>query len=470
MFLTPEHFPEPPQANLFKFLQHYSDRTGGAVIPLKYLSDNLRERLDAGKALQYEELWEACSETTVPDDQFVWSMDMLRERAAEQATGEAITEAMEILRQGKQEGAEYLKGDLDARQRLLERFQEIDREVTRQEAPEGAIQDEFSNMLDDYAQAKAQRLSGTSLGIRTGVEEIDRKLGGFQRGELVLIAGYSSDGKSSFAVQIAWSAAVEQGKNVVFLTTETLRKQIIRKLQSRHSKMPQFGMPDGLNSWDLKSGTLPDEMEAKLTEVTRDLAKNPAYGKLYIKQVPRSATLASLDQALHRIQRSFDIDLVIIDYIALLNSERRRQSNREELESMMKESKLLAVNFNNSRGVPVISPWQVTREARTKAEQEGQYSSSATSGTAEATNSADVILSLLAPTDNTNRYTDVTAQILKSRDGETANGITVEVDYATSTFRSRTVPGLDDFRSRGGDGRAGLFGEDTGYGGLLDNM
>lgn len=466
-FLTPEHFPEPPQANLFRFLVHYSDRTGGAIIPLKYLSDNLREKLDAGKALQYEELYEACAETHVPDDQFLWSMDQLRDRAAEQATGEALTEAMEILRQGKEERGEFIQGHAEARQRLLESFQEIDREITRQDAPEGNMKDEFSDLLDDYAQAKARRLAGTSGGIRTGVEEIDRKVGGFQRGELILLAGYSSDGKSSFGVQVAWSAAVEQGKNVVFLTTETLRHQIRRKIVSRHSKLPQFGLlPDGLNSWDLKSGTLPDELEAKYTEVTRDLTKNPAYGNLFIAQVPRSATLASLDQRLHRIQRGFDIDLVVMDYLALLQSGLRRQSNREELEMLMKEAKLLAVNFNNGQGVPFVSPWQVSRDARTKAEQAGMYDSTATSGTAEATNSADLILSLLAPTDNTSRYTDITMQILKNRDGETANGITVEVDYATSTFRSRTVPGLDLRRSA--DGRASLGSDD--YGSLLDTM
>ena len=132
----------------------------------------------------------------------------------------------------------------------------------------------------------------------------------------------------------------------------------------------------------------------------------------------------------------------------------------------MKEAKLLAVNFNNGQGVPFVSPWQVSRDARTKAEQAGMYDSTATSGTAEATNSADLILSLLAPTDNTSRYTDITMQILKNRDGETANGITVEVDYATSTFRSRTVPGLDLRRSA--DGRASLGSDD--YGSLLDNM
>lgn len=448
-FLTPEHFPEPPQANLFKFLTLYSDRTGGAVIPQKYLSD-LLQTVETGKALLYEELWNVAAETTVSDDEFVWSMDQLRDEAAKQATGEALTEAMEILRTGIQEGPDTIKGHAEARQRVLESFQEIDREVTRQDAPEGDMRDELSEMLDDYAQAKAARLAGTAQGIRTGVAELDRKIGGFQRGELILYAGYSSDGKSSFAVQTAWSAAVEQGKNVVFLTTETLRKQIRRKIQARHSKLPQFGLPDGLNSWDLKSGTLPEELERPLTEVTRDLARNPAYGRLWITQVPRSATLASLDQRLHRIQKQFDIDLVIMDYLALIQSGLRRQTTREELAALLKEAKLLAVNFNNGRGVPFISPWQVSRQAREQAETDGMYTSKALSETAEATNSSDIIVGLLAPTDNTNRYTDVTFQVLKNRDGETANGITVEADYATSAFRSRTVPGMDDFRRGGG--------------------
>ena len=467
-FLTPEHFPEPPQANLFRFLQHYSDRTGGAVIPLKYLSDNLRasDKVDAGKALQYEEMWELAAAQTPGDDEFAWSMEQLRDLAAKQATGEALTESMEILRNGKQEGAEFLQGHEAARQRLLEAFQEIDRELTRQESPEGDMRAEYSELLDDYAQVKARRLAGTGLGIRTGVEELDRKIGGFQRGELILSVGYSSDGKSSFCVQTAWSAAVEQGKNVVFLTTETVRNTIRRRLISRHSKLPQFGLAEGLNSWDLKSGTLPEELEGPYREVVRDLTKNPAYGHLFVAQIPRAATVASLDQRLHRIQRQFDIDLIVLDYAALLSSGLRRQSMREELSQILKDCKLLAVNFNNGNGVPLMSPWQVNRAAREQAEQDGQYSTRGLSETAEATNSPDLILGMLAPTDNTNRYADVMFQIMKARDGETANGIVVEADYATCTFRSRSVAGLAAPISRGGDGRVDLFGA-GGYDGLL---
>jgi replicative DNA helicase len=466
-YLTPEHFPEPQQANLFKFLIHYSDRTGGAIIPLQYLSDNLRDRLDAGKALQYEELWSLAAETETTDDAFAWSMEQLRIIAAENATAELFTESMEILRQGRMDGSTLLKGADAARQYVLEGIQEIDRELTRHASPEGDMRTEYAELVGSYAEAKERRKNGTAGGVRTGVEEIDRKLaGGIQRGEFLLAVGYSSDGKSSFCVQTAWSAAVEQGKNVVFLTTETHRETTRNRLFARHSRLPQFGLPEGLNTKDLKAGTLSDEDEKVMKLVARDFTKNPEYGHLLISQVPPNATVMSLDQRLHRIQRQFDIDLVVMDYLALLTSGLRRASLREDMAQILKDAKVLAVTFNNGRGVPFMSPWQVTRAAREQAETDGQYSTRGLSETAEATNSPDIILGLLAPTDNTSRYADVMFQVMKNRDGETANGIMVEADYATCMFRSRSVPGLDDFRQRGGDSRVDIF-SDSNYGDLL---
>lgn len=329
------------------------------------------------------------------------------------------------------------------------------------------MKNEFSELMEDYAKVKTDRLAGRTIGIKTGVEEIDRKVGGFQPGELVLVIGYSSDGKSSFAVQCAWSAAIEQGKNVVFLTTETLRNQIRRKILSRHSKLPQFGLPDGLNSWDLKSGTLTEDQEHRYQDVVRDLTKNPAYGHLYVAQVPRAATLASIDMRLHRIQRQFSIDFIVLDYLALLTSELRRVTTREELALLLKGAKLLSVNFDNGRGVPFLTPWQVNRESRDRAEQDGRYSLQSTSETSEATNSPDIILSMLAKAENHSRFTDVTMQVLKYRDGETANGIVVETDYATSYFRSRTVPGMNNFQPYGSSS-ANIFDAGS-FDGLLDH-
>lgn len=437
--LSMEHFPDRIHSRLFGMLLRYSDSTGGAVMPLKYLDDNLRGRADPGQAQLFLETYELLTDTKPDDSEFAWSLEQLRELAAERATGEALTEALEILRRGKTEGTETLHGHADARGRLLETFQAIDRELVRIESPEGAVQDEAIEIVSDYAARKADREQGRGQGIQFGVDELDRKVGGMQNGELVLLAGYSSDGKSSMCVQSAWSAAVEQGKNTVFLTTETLRPQIRRKIVARHSKHPQFELPDGLNTRDLKAGTLSDAQEQDLQMVVDDLTRNPAYGKIYIAQVPRAAGIASIEQRLQRIQRQFEVEFVIADYLALLIAERKRQTAREEYAAVLKDAKLLSVAFDNGRGVPLMSPWQVSRAAREAAENLGQYTSAALSETAEATNSSDLIVSLLAPSDNTDRRTDVIMQILKNRDGETANGIVVEVDYATCHFRSKRL-------------------------------
>jgi replicative DNA helicase len=436
LHLNPAHFPEKLQSNLFQLLERYADITG-AVITRSALEDMLRKK-DRGQAELYLETYDLYEETEVIDSDFAWSIQELRELAALQATDEVITDAREILKSGKQlSTGETVQGHNAAREYLLESFSNIDRDLTMQEAPEGDMREESTQLLQDYAERKRQHEQGTSGGIKFGIADLDAKIGGMQNGELILAAGYSSDGKTTLCVQAAWSAAIEQGKNVVFFTTETLRPQVMRKLLSRHSKLPIFGIPDGLNTRDLKAGTLNDAGEAKLQEVIQDFTKNPSYGRLYIAQVPRSSTITSVEQRMYRLQRKFHIDFVVMDYLALLVSDRKRQTAREELAAIMKEAKQVSTTFDDGRGVPFLSPWQVSRAAREAAEKIEMYTSASLSETAEATNSSDVIVSLFAPTDNTDRYVDVTMQVLKNRDGETANSLLTSVDYATSWFRSK---------------------------------
>lgn len=435
--LKPEHFQDRTQQMLFKMLDRHLSSTG-SVLPAKRLEDVLRTRPE-GTALLYTEAYALFAQTPTTDDDFLWSVDQLIDLAAERATGEAISSAMAILRTGVEvEGEdEPVRGHMAAREHLASALAEIDRDIVMQEAPEGDLRDEAADILAEYAARKQAHLDGTARGIEFGIANVDAKVGGIQPGEVVLLAGYSNDGKSSLGVQLAWSASVRQGKNVAFLTTETLRPQIVRKLMARHSKMEMFGLPNGLNTRDLKSGTLTPEMEGKYTEVVADFTTNPDYGRVYIVQVPRGSTLASLEQRLYRIQREMHIDLIVIDYLALLASDRKRQTQREELAAIMKEAKQIATTFDGGRGVPIVSPWQVTRAAREQAEKIGMYSSASLSETAEATNTSDLIVSLLAPVENTNRHAEVTMQVLKARDSETANNLIVSVDYATCTFTAR---------------------------------
>lgn len=438
--LSRDHFPDSTLGNLFVMLERYSDVTG-AIITRAALGDLLTQsRADAGKIALYEETYDLLVTTTAEEPAFRWALEQIRELAAERATGEALTGAMEILTRGAQsDRGELLRGHADARHHVLHRFAEIDRDLSMQEAPEGDVGNEGDDILAEYADRQAARSAGRTLGVEFGIPALDAKTGGLTNGDLALIVGYTSEGKTHLGVQLAWNASVMQGLNVVFLTTETIRSTVRRRMIARHSAMEHFGIPGGgLNSRDLKNTSLSDELKAKFVEVVADFARNPGYGRRWISQVPRSATIGYIESKLIRLQRMFHIDLVILDALYLLRPEKRRNTDREELSGILKEAKQLATTFNDGLGVPLVSPWQVSRTARQEAERSGSYTSQALSETAEASNSADIIISLLAPLDNEARNANLKMQVMKNRDGEKANAIEVGIDYATSRFSAQT--------------------------------
>ncbi len=433
--LTPEQFPDRILANLFTMLERFSEVTG-TVLTRQALTDILAEsRADAGTVAAYSEIYDELHDLAADEPAFRWSLTQIRELAADRSTTAALTEGMEILTRGVTgERGETLRGHHDARAHVMSRFADIDRNLAMQDAPEGDMRAEGEQILAEYASQEAARAAGRGKGITFGVPALDDKLGGIHSGELVLVVGYTSDGKTSMCVQLGWSAAVEQGKNVVFLTTETVRNQVRRRVIARHSCLPVFGAGDGLNSRDIKDGTLSADDKLRLAEVVRDFNANPGYGRFYICQVPRAASIAYIESKLIRLSRQMDIDLVIMDYLALLKPERKRTTDREELSGILKGSKQISTTIRDGLGVPFVSPWQVSRTARAEAERLGYYTLNALSETAETSNSADTIISLLAPLDNESPRTKVKAQLMKHRDGEKANSIELSVDYATSKF------------------------------------
>lgn len=433
--LTTNHFPDRALATLFTILERYADITGGFIATREAIADNLqRFRVDAGTIAAYVETYDLLHAMQVDEAGFLWSLDQVRDLAADRATKEALNESMEILtRGGEDEHGKSLQGHVDARQQVMARFAEIDRDLAMQEAPEGDMRTEGQDILADYAARRIARMNGRAAGIDFGIPALDAKVGGITNGDLVLLVGYTSDGKTGLCVQLAWNACVTQGKNVVFLTTETPKDQVRRRLLSRHSMHEPFGLTHGLNSRSLKDGTLTPQEELLLPRIVQDFEHNPGYGKCWISQVPRGASMSYVESKLLRLQRMFPIDLVIMDYLALLKAERRRNSNWEELSTIFKDAKQLTVTFDNGTGIPLVSPHQVSRAARMEALKSGAYNSSALAESAEASNSPDLIVSLLAP-DHDDRYARLRMQVMKNRDGECASSIAADIDYATSRF------------------------------------
>lgn len=438
--LTIEHFPDATLRNVYVMLTRYADVTG-AVISRAALSDLLKDR-DEGTVLLYEETYDQLAANEVDESEFRWSLQQVRELAAERATLDSLQNGMEILSRGLTEdkGREW-KGHQDARAYVMQAFAEAEKDLRMQDAPEGNLRHEAERMMADYAERQKARTTGRGQGVLIGIEELDRRIGGLQPGELDLFCGYASSGKTTLSCQTSWHAVVEQGLNVCFLTTETLRPQVSRKILARHSKHPMFGLADGLNTRDLKNGSLEPSDEAMLQKVVDDFTKNPSYGNFYLAQLPRGSTVNYIESMLYRVSRMWHIDLVVIDYLALMASERRRQDQRQEMSDIMKSAKQMAATFDDGAGVPVISPWQVNRASYEEALKSGFYTLKALSDTAEAEKSADVVVSMLGEPKDETRHADIKAQILKNRDGERASSIELTVDFATCTVASKITGG-----------------------------
>jgi replicative DNA helicase len=433
--LQPEHFPDQTLSAIFRMLDQYHTVTGAVLTPTAV--DDLLRRYgaDAGRVALYRETMDFLAGQSVEDATFRWSVDQLRELAADRETNKALTEGMQILLRGAEDHrGNEIRGHTDARAHVLSRFADIDRGLNMQDAPEGDMRVEADDMLADYTAREAARTGARGMGIRFGIPPLDAKLSGLQPGEMCLIVGWTGDGKTSLCVQLAWHACVVQSRNVVILTTETIRQQVRRRLIARHSCLEHFQINGGLNSRDLRNGTLSAPLRTKLGEVLTDFTANPGYGHCYIVQVPRAATVSYCESKLARLRQNFPVDLVIMDYLALLRPDRKRNSYREELNDCLKEAKQLATTFADGTGVPFVSPWQVNRASREQANTPTGYTAASLSESSEAANSSDIIVGLLAPMDNEERVAPVRMQILKNRDGERASTIPLKVDYATSRF------------------------------------
>ena len=428
--LDQDVFPKKEDGILWTVLSRYLDITG-AVLSRKALDDTLSKQ-PVGTRLLFGELFDRYCTLGVDDASFKWSCLQLLGEHEERQTEAAFRSGLKILAtpetdEGDPGGAEA------ARQVTMERLASIGR-VQSDRAPEGNVRTEASEILKEYESLKLARLSGTSSGLQFGIPSLDALLGGLQPGELDLIAGYSGSGKSNLAVQLAWNVVVNQGLNVVFLTTETLRPQVRRRIIARHSCLPKFGLARGINNRDLKRGDLNPSEEAAFQAVVGDFQSNPNYGVFHLAQVPRGATLDLTEAHLERLSGKFPVDLVVMDYLALWKSGRKRSSDREELSGIIKAAKEIAGTHKGGKGTTVVSPWQVNRSSAEEARRTGHYTSAATAETAEATNTADILVSVLAMTDAAQRDMELRVQALKNRDGETSSGLSVMVDYGTSRF------------------------------------
>jgi replicative DNA helicase len=198
---------------------------------------------------------------------------------------------------------------------------------------------------------KLQRLSqeGAELtGTPSGFKDLDRITGGFQPGNLIVIAARPSMGKSSLVANIAENASVQHGHSVALFSLEMSESELAQRFIASQAHM---------NGDDLRKGRVPQNRWPKIVEASQRLAR----ASLYIDD---SSDIGILDirAKARRLHQQSPLGLIIVDYLQLMRPDSRIESRVQQVGEMSRGLKILARELN----VPVIAISQLSRAVESR--------------------------------------------------------------------------------------------------------
>lgn len=208
-------------------------------------------------------------------------------------------------------------------------------------------------------------------GIPTGIGELDETITGLNRSDLIILAARPGMGKTSFALNIARHAAVTARKKVAFFSLEMSREQLASRLLSTEALV---------GGTKLRTGELNEGEWARLIEGGDILSKAPIY-----LDDNSSITVPEMKA---KIRRQGGVDLIIIDYLQLMNSAKRIDNRVQEISEITRNLKIMAKELN----VPVIALSQLARASERRTEHRPVLSDLRDSGSIEQ--DADIVLFL----------------------------------------------------------------------------
>ena len=216
------------------------------------------------------------------------------------------------------------------------------------------------------------------VGVPTGLTDLDSRLGGMHKQDLIIIAGRPSMGKTALATNIAFHAAKNIEKKgskstVAFFSLEMSSEQLSTRILSEQSK---------IRSNDIRRGKVSEKEFEKFIETSKNIFELP----LYIDETP-AITIAAISNRSRRIKRLFGLELIVVDYIQLMRSGKRLETNRvQEISEITQGLKALAKELN----VPVLALSQLSRQVEQRDDKKPQLSDLRESGSIEQ--DADVVM------------------------------------------------------------------------------
>ncbi len=216
------------------------------------------------------------------------------------------------------------------------------------------------------------------VGVPTGLTDLDEKLGGLHKSDLIILAGRPSMGKTALATNIAYNAAQniltrQEKSSVAFFSLEMSSEQLSTRILSEQAR---------IKSDSIRQGNVTEEEINRYIETSRNIYNLP----LYIDETP-AITIATLSNRARRIKRLNGLSLIVVDYIQLMRSSSNKNDGRvQEISEITQGLKAIAKELS----VPVLALSQLSRAVEQRDDKQPQLADLRESGSIEQ--DADVVM------------------------------------------------------------------------------
>ncbi len=228
--------------------------------------------------------------------------------------------------------------------------------------------DTFNNLED-----LATRESGI-IGIPSGFLDLDAKTLGFMPGQLIIVAARPAMGKSAFALNLLTNAAVKSEKAVAYFSLEMSKEELVGRILASEAMV---------DSQKIRSGKLEDEDWISLTNASGSLSET----KIILDDSSGFSPI-ELRAKCRKLKMEYDIGLVVIDYLQLMNASKMNASRQADISEISRSLKVLAREI----GVPIVALSQLSRAPEQRPDHRPMLSDLRESGSIEQ--DADMVMFL----------------------------------------------------------------------------
>ena len=221
---------------------------------------------------------------------------------------------------------------------------------------------------------RAEQMDGGLTGITTGFSKLDEMTSGMQKSDLIILAARPAMGKTAFALSLARNAAVKGKASVMIFSLEMAREQLTQRLLSMESKV---------DLQTLKTGRL-ERRDWDDLNVALDILSN---SNIHIDDTA-GISIMEMKSKCRRLKAEAGLDLVIIDYLQLMNPEGKADSRTQEISVISRNLKLLARELD----CPVLVLSQLSRAPEQRTDHRPMLSDLRESGSIEQ--DADIVIFL----------------------------------------------------------------------------